>query len=43
MIQIFWDDLTKEKQTEILEACGDNCNFDIFPIAEFDEEEYMED
>ena len=34
MIQIFWDDLTKSKQEEILAAFGENCNFDVFPIAE---------
>lgn len=34
MIQIFWDDLTKAKQDEILAAFGDNCNFDVVPIAE---------
>ena len=34
MIQIFWNDLTKEKQEEILAAFGENCNFDVFPIAE---------
>lgn len=34
MICIFWDDLTKSKQNEILAALGENCNFDVFPIAE---------
>lgn len=34
MICIFWDDLTKSKQDEILAAFGENCNFDVFPIAE---------
>lgn len=34
MIQIFWDDLTPEKQAEILAAFGDNCNYDVFPIVE---------
>lgn len=32
-IQIYWEDLTEEKQNEILEALGDNSNYDIFPIA----------
>ena len=32
-IEIYWDDLTEEKQKEILEALGDNDNFDTFPIA----------
>lgn len=40
-IEIYWDDLTPEKQAEILSALGDNCNWDIFPICtlEFDDEE----
>lgn len=33
-ITIFWDDLTKEKQAEILDAFGENCNYDVFPVAE---------
>jgi len=33
-IQIFWKDLTAEKQQEIMDAFGDNCNYDVFPIAE---------
>lgn len=32
-IQIYWDDLTKEKQNELSEVLGDNNNYDIFPIA----------
>ena len=32
-IEIYWDDLTEEKQKEILEILGDNGNFDTFPIA----------
>lgn len=40
-IEIYWDDLTREKQAEILEVLGENGNFDIIPIAliEFDEDE----
>ena len=34
MISIYWSDLTVAKQAEILTACGDNCNYDVFPIAE---------
>ena len=33
VIDIYFDDLTKEKQDEILEAIGDNGNYDIVPIA----------
>lgn len=32
-IEIYWQDLTPEKQQEILEAFGENCNYDTFPIA----------
>lgn len=44
MVQIFWKDLTAEKQKEIIETFGDNCNFDMIPIAELClEEEEAED
>jgi hypothetical protein len=32
-IEILFDDLTPEKQAEVLAKLGDNGNFDIFPIA----------
>ena len=32
-IEIYWDDITPEKQQEILDAFGENCNYDVFPIA----------
>ena len=32
-IEIYWDDLTEEKQKEILQLLGDNGNFDVYPIA----------
>ena len=40
-IEIYWNDLTQEKQKEILEQLGDNGNFDVIPIAiiEFEEQE----
>ena len=40
-IEIYWNDLTQEKQKEILEQLGDNGNFDVIPIAiiEFEEPE----
>lgn len=31
MVEIYWDDLTEEKQREILEMFGDNQNFDPVP------------
>lgn len=33
-VEIYWSDLTLEKQQEILEVFGENCNFDVFPIVE---------
>ena len=35
-IEIYWDDLTKAKQDEIIEVFGDNCNYDISPMATID-------
>ena len=32
-IEIFWKDLTKATQSEILLALGENGNYDVFPIA----------
>lgn len=43
MIEIYFNDLTPEKQQEILDAWGNNGNYDVFPIAELpdpDEEDY---
>ena len=39
-IEIYLQDLTAEKQAEILETLGDNGNYDVFPIAtlEFEDE-----
>lgn len=34
MIQVFWKDLTAEKQEEIINEFGDNCNFDTIPLVE---------
>ena len=31
-IEIYWDDLTAEKQQEILSIAGDNLNWDVIPI-----------
>ena len=33
-IKIYWDDLSEEKQNEILDLFGNNNNYDVFPIAE---------
>ncbi len=38
-IEIYWDDLTTEKQQELLNAFGDNGNYDVFPIATIETEE----
>ena len=41
--EIYWDDLTPEKQQEILEVFGENCNFDAFPIVELSVEPEMDE
>ena len=41
-IEIYWDDLTESKQKEILDALGDNGNFDVFPIATIETEQEEE-
>ena len=41
-IEIYWDDLTKEKQEELLNLFGDNRNWDVFPITEIEIEEDAE-
>ena len=38
-IEIYWNDLTEEKQQELLNLLGDNQNWDVFPIAEIEIEE----
>mgnify|MGYP006976966701 CR=1 FL=1 len=43
MVEIYWDDLTEEKQREILEMFGDNQNFDQFPVAVLPKPEKAED
>ena len=37
-VEIYWKDITAEKQQEILELLGDNGNYDVFPIAVIDYE-----
>ena len=32
-IEIYWNDLTKEKQKEIVDIIGEDGNYDIYPIA----------
>ena len=32
-IEVYWNDLTADKQKEITELLGDNHNWDVFPIA----------
>ena len=40
-IEIYWNDLTPEKQAELLDLLGDNNNWNVFPICTFEiEEEY---
>ncbi len=33
-VPVYWNDLTPEKQQELLEALGDNGNYDVHPLAE---------
>lgn len=40
-IDIYFGDLTPEKQLEIIKGVGNNCGFDIHPICTIEiEEEY---
>lgn len=32
-IEFYWDDLTPEKQAEILRLLGDNGNWDVIPFC----------
>ncbi len=34
-ISLYWDDLTKETQEELLQVLGDNGNYDVVPISSF--------
>lgn len=36
IVEIYWNDLSSEKQEEILELLGDNGNYDVFPIAKLE-------
>lgn len=38
-IEFCWQDLTEEKQKEILDLLGENCNWDIFPFCALEIEE----
>lgn len=38
-IEVYWKDLTADKQKEIIEQLGDNHNWDVFPIATIEIEE----
>ena len=43
IVEIYWNDLTPEKQQEILEAFGDKIgNYDVFPIVtlEFEDKKF---
>lgn len=32
-IEIYWNDLTEAKRKEIMDALGDNGNWDVYPMA----------
>ena len=38
-IEFYWKDLTENKQQEILDKLGDNCNWDVFPFCRLEIEE----
>ena len=38
-IEVYWNDLTADKQKEIIGLLGDNHNWDVFPIATIEIEE----
>lgn len=40
MIEIYFQDLTTEKQQEVLDKIGDNGNWDVIPMFIIDDEEY---
>ena len=42
-VEIYWQDLTPAKQREILQAFGENGNYDVFPIATLDVPEEEEE
>lgn len=33
VINFYWDDLSEEKQNELLEIFGDNGNWDVIPFC----------
>ena len=33
LVDIFWEDLSAEAQTELFNLIGDNGNYDVFPIV----------
>jgi len=39
VIEFYWKDLTKEKQDEILETFGENCNWDVYPFCTLEVED----
>ena len=42
-IEFYWNDLAEKKQKELLEIFGDNCNWDVIPIATMDYEDDCDD
>ena len=43
-VEIYWDDLTSEKQQEIFEALGgEDGNYDVFPIVTLEFEDKKAD
>lgn len=38
-IEFYWNDLTENKQKEILGLLGENCNWDVIPFCTIEIEE----
>lgn len=39
VIKFYWEDLTIEKQNEIIQIFGNNNNWDVFPFCEIEVDE----
>lgn len=42
-VEIYWQDLTEQKQAELLELFGDNGNWDVIPMCTLEIEEEGQD
>lgn len=42
-VEIYWQDLTEQKQAELLKLFGDNWNWDVIPMCTLEIEEEGQD